>query len=154
MISDVPKLPKFQSWITFIVVNIFSWNFIFKKYKFIQKDPVSRVDRIPENLTLVPPSKNKDFRGIFPVHSPFFGLLSSPKFPRSREGMYPRSSPRFLRNFGDIFPLFPVLHSQNFPVLAVLIIWHTLRDSPIFLAYFFISFFAQFYQLLLTGWLL
>ena len=120
----------------------------------IYKDIQSRVDRIPENLTLVPPSKNKDFRGIFPVHSPFFGLLSSPKFPRSREVMYPRSSPRFLRNFGNIFPLFPVLHSQNFPVPAVLIIRHTLGDSPIFLDYFFISFFAQFYQLLLTGWLL
>ena len=25
-------MPKFQSWITFLVVNIFSWNFTFRKY--------------------------------------------------------------------------------------------------------------------------
>ena len=37
----MPKLPKFQSWIIIIVVNIFSWNFIFKEYKLIPKDPVS-----------------------------------------------------------------------------------------------------------------
>ena len=40
MILGMPKLPKFQSLITFLVVNIFSWNFIFKEYKLICWDPV------------------------------------------------------------------------------------------------------------------
>ena len=35
MILGMSKLPKFQSWITFLVVNIFSWNFTFKEYKLI-----------------------------------------------------------------------------------------------------------------------